>query len=319
MIVTVTPNPALDVSYQVPVLRPGTTHRVGAMFERAGGKGLNVSRVLHELGEKTLAIAPIGGIFGDSIRADLVDSGVPHQLLPIATATRMTVTVVATADSAHPADPAVGSGPLDEATVFNEPGAALDESDWHRLLALVRVRLDGARVLVCSGSLPPLVDANAYAELVVLGHSRGCPAVVDTSGPALALAAEAGADVVKPNVAELRAVLDVADPVAGARELRARGAGAVVVSLGRDGMLAVTEEGQWRATPPYPVTGNPTGAGDAAVAALAHGVERELPWPDRLRLAVAWSAGAVAAPMAGSVDEIVLADVVDRVVVEQVD
>lgn len=321
MIVTVTPNPALDVSYQVPVLRPGHTHRVAAVFERAGGKGLNVSRVLHELGAKTLAIAPIGGILGDSIRADLLDSSVPHELLPIATATRMTVTVVATDTAADTADdPAADdSAGLDEATVLNEPGAALDETDWTRLLALVKVHLDGARVLVCSGSLPPGVDPDAYADLVVLGHSRGCPVVVDTSGPALTLAAEAGADVVKPNAAELRAVLDVADPVAGAEELRARGAGAVVVSLGRAGMLAVTGEGRWRATPPRAVTGNPTGAGDAAVAALAHGIERDLPWPDRLRLAVAWSAAAVAAPTAGSVHRQVLDDIVERVAVERID
>ena len=94
MILTLTPNPALDVTYQVDRLRPGHTHRVGTVSERAGGKGFNVSRVLHEMGVPTLAVAPAGGVLGDSIRADLEASGVPHALLPVSAPSRMTVAVV---------------------------------------------------------------------------------------------------------------------------------------------------------------------------------------------------------------------------------
>lgn len=315
MIVTLTPNPALDVSYQVPRLCPGTTHRISAVFERAGGKGLNVSRVLHELGASTTAIAPVGGILGDSIRADLVESGVPHELLPIPTATRMTITVVATATDT---DAVAVDSAVEQATVFNEPGGALAESDWRRLVELTGGYLGRASVLVCSGSLPPLVGTDAYAGLVALGHQRSLPVVVDTGGLALRAAAAAGADVIKPNAAELRSVVGADDPVLGARALRSLGAGAVVVSLGANGMLAVTGDGEWRAKPPYPVGGNPTGAGDAAVAALAYGLDLRMPWPDRLRTAVAWSAAAVAAPTAGSVNRDVLADVIHKVTVEAI-
>ncbi|MBB5960180.1 tagatose 6-phosphate kinase [Saccharothrix tamanrassetensis] len=300
MIVTVTPNPALDVSYRVDKLAPGTTHRVRSVRERAGGKGFNVSRVLHELGVATLAIGPVGGVLGESIRADLLAAGIRHALLAVDAPTRMTVAVVDEED----------------ATLFNEAGAALLDTEWDRLLDLVRARLVGADVVVCSGSLPLGSPRDTCARIVGIARDAGIPVVVDTSGPALLAAAQAGADVVKPNAAELREVVDADDPVAGAEALRAAGAGAVVLSSGPDGMVAVTGEGRWRAIPPFPVRGNPTGAGDAAVAALANGLVEQSSWPMRLRAAVAWSAAAVAAPVAGSVDLALLHRLYEEVAVE---
>ncbi|KAA5835000.1 1-phosphofructokinase family hexose kinase [Saccharopolyspora hirsuta] len=304
MIITVTPNPALDVSYRVAHVRPGTSHRVRSVHERAGGKGLNVSRVLHDQGLRTLVTAPVGGARGDAIRDDLTAAGIEHLLLPVPGPTRRTVAVVAEED------------PSGEATLFNEPGNHLAEADWQRLRDLIGTRLPEASVLVCSGSLPPGCTVDSCAELVCDAHARSVPAIVDATGPALLAAAEAGADVVKPNAAELRETTGQHDPITGARHLRDRGAAAVIVSLGPDGLLASTEEGLWRAKPPHAVSGNPTGAGDAAVAALAAGILRREPWPERLRNAVAWSAAAAAAPVAGTLDHRVLGDITDRITVE---
>ena len=114
----------------------------------------------------------------------------------------------------------------------------------------------------------------------------------------------AGPSVVKPNADELRDLSGHADPLGGAQELRRQGAHSVVVSLGAEGMLAVTPETAWRAAPVRPVRGNPTGAGDAAVAALALGLNSDSPWPERVVDAVALSAAAVAAPLAGDVDPV---------------
>ncbi|WP_424184625.1 1-phosphofructokinase family hexose kinase [Actinokineospora sp. G85] len=292
MILTVTGNPALDVSYRVPELRAGQTHRVRTVHERAGGKGLNVSRVLHERGVPTLALGPVGGILGDSLRADLAEAGVPHDLLPVAAPTRMTIAVV---------------DDLAEATLFTEPGGPLSPVDWERLVALVDRYLDDATVLVCSGSLPAGAPVDGYADLVARAKRAGVPTIVDATGPALLAAAAAGADIVKPNLDELRATVGSEDPAA----LTDLGAAAAVVSLGADGLRALTPEGRFTARPPHRVAGNPTGAGDAAVAALAH--TEGLPWPERLGLAVAWSAAAVAAPLAGSLDTDVLAEIADAV------
>lgn len=297
MILTLTPNPALDVSYHVEDLRPGATHRVRTVSRRAGGKGLNVSRVLHQQGAATRVLAPCGGAPGDELRADLDAAGIAHALLPVAAPTRGTVVVVA------------DDG---EATLFNEPGAALAEPDWERLHALVAAHLADASVLVCSGSVPPGTDPGHLAALVRAAHSGGVPVLVDTSGAALLAAAEAGADVLKPNAAELREVTGQDDARRGTERLRELGAGAVVASLGPAGLLAATGDGTHSVRPAREVRGNPTGAGDAAVAALALGAARGDPWPERLRTAVTWSAAAVAAPVAGSLDETVLAELGGR-------
>ncbi|MFF2041539.1 1-phosphofructokinase family hexose kinase [Kitasatospora sp. NPDC058170] len=290
MIVTVTPNPALDITYDLPALRPHTSHRVAAVHEQAGGKGVNVARVLHALGHPTTAVLPLGGPTGEAVRADLDRCGLAHLAVPLApgASTRRTVAVV---------DPA-------DATVLNEPGPELSTEHWAALLTAVRSLLPAARALVLSGSLPPGLRPGAYADLVRLAHEQGVPVVLDADGAALTEALDAGPTVVKPNAAELRHATGIADPLDAARALADRGARTVVASLGPDGLLAVTPDGTWRARlPPEPVVrGNPTGAGDAVVAALAVALAERSPWPQALARAVALSAAAVRAPHAGRFD-----------------
>jgi tagatose 6-phosphate kinase len=132
--------------------------------------------------------------------------------------------------------------------------------------------------------------------------------VLDAEGPALGSALRAGPYLVKPNVHELAATvgrpLRTQDEiVAAATELLLSGAGAAVISRGAEGLLALTADGHWRAHSTEAVRGNPTGAGDALVAALASGIVRGLPWSESLAEAVAVSAAAVAVPVAGGFDE----------------
>jgi tagatose 6-phosphate kinase len=279
VILTVTPNTALDVTYTVDGLRPDGVHRVREVRSRAGGKGINVARVLHALGVDVRAVATAGGATGSAVAADLGAAGLPVELVPIAGETRRTTTVL---------------GDDGSVTLLNEPGPALSGAEWRLLADAVRRR--APEVLVCSGSLPPGVPPDAYASLLT-GTS-----VLDTSGTALLAGLAARPAVVKPNAEELREVTGLADPVAAAGELRRAGAGAVVVSLGADGLLAVTGSGTWHATPSTVLSGNSTGAGDAVVAALALGLSRREPWPDILRRAVALSGAAVLGPLAGDVD-----------------
>ncbi|MFD7582897.1 1-phosphofructokinase family hexose kinase [Kitasatospora sp. NPDC059817] len=290
MIVTVTPNPALDITYGVPALRPHTSHRVASVHEQAGGKGVNVARVLHGLGRRTTAVLPLGGSTGAVLRADLDRAGIACLGVPLAagTSTRRTVAVVDAVD----------------ATVLNEPGPELSAEDWTALRAAVRGLLPTARALVLSGSLPPGLPGDAYADLVRLAHEQGVPVVLDADGAALTGALAAGPTAVKPNAVELRRATGIADPLRAAHALVDAGARAVVASLGPDGLLAVTPDGSWRARlpPEAVVRGNPTGAGDAAVAALAVALADRTPWPAALAHAVALSAAAVQAPYAGRFD-----------------
>jgi hypothetical protein len=292
LIVTVTPNPALDMTWQVERLSVGESHRVGTGSARAGGKGLNVARVAAQQGADVVAVTTCGGSTGAEFAAELCSSGIPHVLVPVDPPTRRSVAIV---------DAATG-----DATVLNERGSDPGQAAWRALLAATTDAAAGAAVLVVSGSLPPGAPARVVPELVAIAAARGIPSIVDTSGAPLLAAARAGATVLKPNRAELAEATGIDDPVAAARTLLEHGTRLVLLSLGADGMLAVTPDAEpLHAHLPEVLAGNPTGAGDAAVAAasvlLAYGVDDT---ESLLRAAVAWSAAAVLEPVAGVISPI---------------
>ena len=288
MILTVTPNPALDLTWRVDRLVEGGTHRADAGAARAGGKGLNVARVAHAEGADVLAVTTTGGRVGEEFAAELAASGVPHALVPVIAETRRSIAVV---------DEALG-----DTTIINERGANPTDEEWAAVLAEVVERLPSARVLVVSGSVPPGAPASLIPLLIAVGADAGVPVIVDTSGPALVRAADAGAAVLKPNAAELVEATGIADPVEGARSLIARGVELVLLSLGADGMLAVTATDLVHARLDEPLAGNPTGAGDAGVAACAVLYAAGVRDPEQiLRRATAWSAAAVLTPLAGDI------------------
>ena len=294
MIVTVTPNPALDLTWHVDRIVPGGTHRADTGVARAGGKGLNVARVAHAQGAPVRALATVGGPTGDEFAAELAASGVPHELIAVQGATRRSIALVDT----H----------LGDTTIVNERGLNPAPAEWDALKEAVRRSLDtaparsGRPVLVLSGSLPPGAPADLLPALIGLGREAGAAVIADTSGPALLSAADAGATVLKPNAAELAEATGIPDPVAGACELLHRGASLVLLSRGAEGMLAVTSDVIVRARLAEPLAGNPTGAGDAAVAACAVLLARGEKDPSvLLRRATAWSAAAVLMPLAGEI------------------
>jgi 1-phosphofructokinase family hexose kinase len=303
VILTVTLNPAWDVTYPVPALVPGSTHRVGRAAGQAGGKGVNVARVLAAMGQPVLATGVLCGDPGRAVAADLEAAAVPAAFADGGdhTRTRTTVTVV---------DAAAGH----EATVFNEPGPEPGALDWPRLLGHLRPLIAASALVVLSGSLPPALPADAYATLIEAARAAGVPTILDTDGVALTAALAARPDLVKPNRDELARATGTADLRGGARALLDAGAGSVVVSDGPAGLLAVAPGELVTARPPALDAVNPTGAGDAAVAALATGLVARLPWAPLLRRAVAWSAASVLEPVAGALSPAQadrLADLVD--------
>jgi len=288
VILTVTPNPALDLTWRVDRLIEGGTHRADAGAARAGGKGLNVARVAHAEGADVLAVTTTGGRVGQEFAAELGASGVPHALVPVVAETRRSIAVV---------DESLG-----DTTIINERGSNPTDPEWAALLAEVVERLPGTRVLVVSGSVPPGAPDSLLPMLIAVGRDAGVPVIVDTSGPALLRAADAGATVLKPNAAELVEATGITDPVAGARSLIARGTELVLLSLGAEGMLAVTASALVHARLDEPLAGNPTGAGDAGVAACAVLYAEGVRDPEQiLRRATAWSAAAVLTPLAGDI------------------
>lgn len=289
MILTVTLNTALDVTHRVPRLLPHASHRVTGVAERPGGKGLNVARVLGALGHPVTATGFAGGPAGTLVRELLAGCpGVTDALVPCAGTTRRTLAVV---------DESTG-----DTTQFNEPGPQITAAEWSAFLARYAELAAGAGAVALCGSLPPGVPVGAYATLVRTARTAGVPVLLDTSGEALRRGVAARPEIIKPNSAELAELTGSREPLPATRDARRRGARAVVTSLGPGGLLAATPDGTWQAAPPRALSGNPTGAGDSAVAGLLSALTEGLDWPARLTRAVALSAATVHAPTAGEFD-----------------
>ncbi|MFE8963242.1 1-phosphofructokinase family hexose kinase [Streptomyces iakyrus] len=289
MILTVTLNTALDITYRVRSLRPHASHRVSEVTERPGGKGVNVARVLAALGHEVTVTGFTGGATGRVVQEKLAAvPGVVDALVPLSGATRRTVAVV---------DERTG-----DTTQLNEPGPTVTPTEWSAFQEAYETLLASASMVALCGSLPPGVPVGAYAGLIRTARSFGLPVLLDTSGEPLRRGVAARPDIIKPNADELAELTGSHDPLRATQDARRRGAGAVVASLGPEGLLAATREGRWRATPPTPTRGNPTGAGDAVVAGLLSAWTDHLPWPARLTRAIALSTATVLAPVAGEFD-----------------
>ncbi|ADJ45701.1 tagatose 6-phosphate kinase [Amycolatopsis mediterranei S699] len=289
-IVTVTLNPAIDVTYRADALRLGGTTRVSDVRARAGGKGVNVAAVVRELGGESLVLALTTTRTPDEFRDGLDELGLKHRLVPALPAVRRTVAVVT---------------PADGTTMVQENGFPAATSGEAGVLDALRAELAaGVGAVVISGSVPVGLGADVPAKLARLCVRHDVPVIADVSGAALREAAGSGA-VLMPNEDELA---ELAGPgLEACEKLVAAGTPAVVATFGPDGAIAVTAEGTWRAWPAEVVSGNSAGAGDAGAAALAlrlaaAGAVSEVDWPVTLADVVATSAAAVLRPVAGEVD-----------------
>jgi 1-phosphofructokinase len=261
MIVTLTPNPSLDRTLEMDQLVRGSVNRAGGGRVDPGGKGVNVSRALAAHGIRTTAVLPLGG--GDGARlADLLAAqGVEVRPVRVAGGVRTNITV---------------AEPDGTTTKLNEPGPTLTCPEIAALRATVlEAAVPGSWVVAC-GSLPGGVGDDFYADLIGPLHERGAKVVVDSSGAALRAVLAGGPqrphpDLVKPNLEELveavgRPLHTLGEVVVAARELLARGVGAVLASLGADGAVLVTPDaaiyGRCRVDFPR----STVGAGDALLA-----------------------------------------------------
>lgn len=285
MILTVTPNPSLDRTYELPELVRGTVLRASADRVDPGGKGVNVSRAVAAAGHRTVAVAPMGGPEGALLARLLGEHGIEAAGVPVIGSTRINITLVE---------------PDSTLTKINAAGPELSAAEAEDVLEAVRTRAAAADWIACCGSLPRGLPPQWYAELVARSHRAGTRIALDTSGPALTAALREGPDVIKPNAQELaeavgRPLATVGDALKAAEELRARGARSVLASLGADGQLLAEASGAYFATARVETVRSNVGAGDASLAGfLTAGGQG----PGALASAVAH--GAAAVQLAGS-------------------
>lgn len=286
-ILTLTLNPALDLSLRLERLVPGEVNRTQETHLEAAGKGVNVARVLVGLGHE-VAVAGFLGADNDGpfLRA-FQALGVEDACLRRPGETRINAKL-AEADG--------------RVTDINGPGLRLTAADLADLETDLAARLtDPARcpdALVIAGSLPPGLVPADLAGLITRLKAHGLPLWVDTSGAALDAAIAAGPAAVKPNEEELAAWAGESLDSAAARlraglRLHAAGVDEAVISAGAEGVLWVGRRGAWQALPPAVDVASTVGAGDTLVAAMLHGVLADWPAERTLRLATALSAEAV--------------------------
>ena len=251
MILVITLNPALDVTHQVPGVDWAGVNRPAVALAQAGGKGLNVARTLRAIGAQVQMMGFAGGITGEQVLSALGELRASASFTRIRGETRRTFAVVDTVRG--------------DTALFNEPGPPVGQDEYAEFCVMYEKALAGCSAVVLTGSLPRGLSPDTYAELGSMAAAAGVPTVLDAHGEALLRGAAARPAIVKPNLAELEALVGRSlstargadkDAVAlAARELMAAGPQAVVVTLGADGLWAVTCDGSWQAVPPAEVGG----------------------------------------------------------------
>ncbi|MDV8020927.1 1-phosphofructokinase family hexose kinase [Rhodococcus sp. IEGM 1330] len=298
MMVTLTANPSVDrtVTLDAPLVRGGV-HRASTSATDPGGKGVNVARVLGGSGVEALAVLPAN--VGDPLLDAMAAKGVRYSAVPTSGPARTNITVSEVGGTT---------------TKINEPGATVSERTRAELRERILSLAVDAEWVVLSGSLPPGLPVDWYAELVTALRATSAKVAVDTSDePLLALAAafpESAPDLIKPNSEELAQLTgydseelesaaaqgDPTAAIAASTILLGRGVGAVLATLGSAGAVLVTEDGSWYASPP-PITAVSTvGAGDSSLAGYILADAENCSDADKLRRAVAYGTAATALP-----------------------
>lgn len=294
MILTVTPNAAVDKTYQVEDFTLDRVHRPAQAFTVAGGKGINVARVFQTLGGTALTTGYLAGMHGKIVRNALRDERIAESFVTVRGESRLCIAVV---------DPRNGTQ-----TEVNELGPDISRRNLFALHRKIENLLSQQPFdcVILSGSLPPGVPEEFYATLIDLANYRGIRAVLDTSGNAAHIGVEAKPWMVKPNIVELEAIfrrpIESEDDLLHCVEiLHAKGIGIVAVTRGAKGAYLRSANGLWEATPPTIEFASAVASGDSFLAAFLYQWLHGSPQAEEtesLRLAI--GAGAANAAVIGA-------------------
>lgn len=263
MIAVIGPNPAIDLILEVPAIRLGTAMRAQRSLHIAGGKPVNVARVLRRLDVSTSLVVPLGGPGGQVIREACDELGIGLQALPIRGITRTCVIVV---DLSTVSD-----------TVVNEPGPMHGPDEAAVYVSMTEKAIQPGGLVLASGSLPPGLPSNFYAGMVDHARRVGAHLIVDTSGIPLREALTARPWAIKINADELQAVMGES-PERGAITLLRQNVEHVVVTRGAHGATYYNGSQVVTVGAADVPTVNSTGAGDAFLAGLACALDRRHNW-----------------------------------------
>ena len=284
MIITVTMNPALDKTVEIHRLVPGGLNRILKVEYDAGGKGINVSKTIHELGGTSIATGFLGGNAGKTIENVLNERNIKNDFIWVEGETRTNTKVFEE------------NG---EVTELNEPGPVIGEEQLKALMDKLEAYADENALFILAGSIPSGVDKQTYADIIRLVHAKGAKVLLDADGDLFRNSLDAVPDMIKPNRVELEEYAGIdyrssdEEILNLARELLGRGIDTVAVSMGKSGAMLIRNGFEVKC-PALAVKAHSTvGAGDAMVAALAYSYDQKLGHEETARLCMATSAGAV--------------------------
>lgn len=288
-IVTLTMNPSLDVNSETDQVVANRKLRCTSSSREPGGGGVNVARAVRRLGGEARAVFMTGGITGARLAVLVAEEGVESHPIEIAGETREVVNITERSSGSQ--------------YRFVMAGPPLSDQEWKTALETIRTLDPAPRYLVASGTLPPGVPEDFYAQVSRIAAERDIGLIVDTSGPPLQHAVGPGTLLLKPNLAELRDVTGNRDAFSdlflegAASALVAAGrARAVVVSMGAAGAIVATERGTRRVSAPTVQVGSRVGAGDSMVAGIVLSLERGMPMEDAALFGIAAGTAAVMTP-----------------------
>lgn len=286
MILTLTLNPAIDLTLSTDRIVYDDRSWILAESEHAGGKGINAAQVIHAYGGDVHAISTIGGATGKRFAELVEESRIPVTLIPVQGETRWNFAATdeqgLTIKLDHEGTPLSGE---ELASIDRAVGEKLPHASW----------------LMLTGSLPPGVPPEFYARLIAESHRHKVPVLFDSSGEALRLGLAAKPSVAKPNRPEAerlldRTILSQSQAASAAQEMRQMGAERLILSMGSQGAIAAWEEGLLRAVPPAVQTGCPLGAGDVLAATCVWALSRNLSFPEAFGWATAAATVSAAKP-----------------------
>ncbi|MGT2742414.1 tagatose-6-phosphate kinase [Streptococcus plurextorum] len=275
MILTITLNPSVDIAYQLDTFHLDTVNRVEKVQKTAGGKGLNVTRVLKQIGEDVVATGFIGGEIGSYVKKQLTRNDIKNSFVEIGNETRNCIAVL------HDG----------KQTEILEQGPTIQEHEALNFIEHLEIILNNVDVVVISGSLPKGLASNYYVEIVELCKKRGVAVVLDCSGEALknVLESQQKPTIIKPNTEELSQLIgkEVTDDIQELKSVLSgqlfQGIDWIVVSLGAQGAFAKHNDKFYRVRIPKIKVVNPVGSGDSTVAGIAAGLVHALPEAELLK------------------------------------
>ncbi len=284
MIITVTMNPAIDKTVEIETLVPGGVNRISKVEYDAGGKGINVSKTICELGGESIATGFLGGNAGKAIVRVLNDKQIKNDFIWVDGETRTNTKVFEQKGAV---------------TELNEPGPDIKKEQIEALLKKLEDMANENTMVVLAGSIPKGVEKNIYAVITERVHAKGAKVLMDADGELFQKALEAGPDIIKPNRDELEAYAGLSKKtsqvalLAQAEKLKDKGIESVVISMGKSGALFSIGNKKANCKAVEVKAHSTVGAGDAMVAALSYAWDKNLSEEETIRLCMATSAGAV--------------------------